>query len=920
MSAHDSPSLSTVPGSRWWRVDFHTHTPHSTDYRNRAVTSRDWLVAHMRAGIDVVCVTDHNGGGFINDLKAEYSRILAESIAGTITDFRPLVIFPGVELTTAEDIHLLAIFGPDKDGSAISSLLGEVGIQGRQEGDAALQLRDGIKTILENAGKGAFDCIFIPAHVNGPKGLITDGNARAKLEVLAHTAIYALECSWNTNFDWAAEIDPVSDSQNKVFSTVYGSDSHDLSEIGRRSTWVRMEAPTLDGLRIALMDGDGVVAEYNPSSSMPGPPDHLWIEEILLTKAKHLDPTTPLRISLNPGLNTVIGGRGSGKSTILELVRKATYRSDDLGSDGETDLRVQHDSLVEEALNERPDAEIQVTYVRRGQKSRFVLKGSASPLVPELHSHDPAAGWTQSNLPHYEWRGLYPLRIYSQKELYGFRKGTAKLLAEIDADPSIGRATWQDEFDNLFNAVLQHSIKETELKLEQGKLPGLLARREDLAQQLSALESAGQKEVLQAFNLRRTQQAEITRWDDPVQKLVREIDDLANKLSVSSLRLSRLPGSVDEVPEVELETAAETVRKAFEAAKAALEGIGITLTEAKEKWNEDRRNSKWSKALEEARRAYEALAALVTPEQAANPGIYGQLVQQLESIDSQLNAYREQERQLVETTRDKELKHADLEKHREKISEKREQFLQRVFADRSDIKISLVRFGDKDDAKRRLREVLQRLDSSPELEELVEKLYSQTVTTERLRTFKQALEEAAAIADRHESFEGVVLGKALCSHLSKRTTEDWVRLKTWFPSDNLKIKVSRDGETAPNVDLGRASPGQVATAVLAFLLAYGDQPLILDQPEDDLDNEMIFKIIVNELRRNKRRRQVILVTHNPNLVVNANADMIFPLNSSQGPTRLPHSGTLQQPEVRNLVCALMEGGKRALVQRFRRMV
>ncbi|MFM2169614.1 MAG: hypothetical protein RIS79_3985, partial [Verrucomicrobiota bacterium] len=80
----------------------------------------------MRAGIDVVCVTDHNGGGFINALKAEYDQMLSGNMAGTIADFRPIVLFPGVELTTAEDIHLLAIFGPDKDGSAISSLLGEV--------------------------------------------------------------------------------------------------------------------------------------------------------------------------------------------------------------------------------------------------------------------------------------------------------------------------------------------------------------------------------------------------------------------------------------------------------------------------------------------------------------------------------------------------------------------------------------------------------------------------------------------------------------------------------------------------------------------------------------------------------------------------------------------------------------------------
>jgi predicted ATPase len=94
----------------------------------------------------------------------------------------------------------------------------------------------------------------------------------------------------------------------------------------------------------------------------------------------------------------------------------------------------------------------------------------------------------------------------------------------------------------------------------------------------------------------------------------------------------------------------------------------------------------------------------------------------------------------------------------------------------------------------------------------------------------------------------------------------------------------------------------------------------LDQPEDDLDNQMIYTVIVEELRRNKRNRQVILVTHNPNLVVNGNADMIFPLDASEGPTQLRYSGTLQNPHVRDAVCRVMEGGERALEQRFRRMI
>ena len=57
--------------------------------------------------------------------------------------------------------------------------------------------------------------------------------------------------------------------------------------------------------------------------------------------------------------------------------------------------------------------------------------------------------------------------------------------------------------------------------------------------------------------------------------------------------------------------------------------------------------------------------------------------------------------------------------------------------------------------------------------------------------------------------------------------------------------------------------------MLAFLLAHGDEPLVLDQPEDDLDNQIIYSLVVTQMREDKLRRQIIVVTHNPNIVVTA---------------------------------------------------
>ena len=99
-------------GARWWRFDFHTHSPASYDYGKgpdqEALSKRSprqWLLDFMAADIDCVAVTDHNTAGWIDKLKSEYKALEREQPHG----FRELHLFPGVELTVHGGAHLLAI-------------------------------------------------------------------------------------------------------------------------------------------------------------------------------------------------------------------------------------------------------------------------------------------------------------------------------------------------------------------------------------------------------------------------------------------------------------------------------------------------------------------------------------------------------------------------------------------------------------------------------------------------------------------------------------------------------------------------------------------------------------------------------------------------------------------------------------------
>ena len=133
----------------------------------------------------------------------------------------------------------------------------------------------------------------------------------------------------------------------------------------------------------------------------------------------------------------------------------------------------------------------------------------------------------------------------------------------------------------------------------------------------------------------------------------------------------------------------------------------------------------------------------------------------------------------------------------------------------------------------------------------------------------------------------------------------------------MQYSTSGDGQSFRPIQEG--SPGQKTAALLAFLLSYGEEPLILDQPEDDLDNHLIYDLIVTQLREVKRRRQIIVVTHNANIVVNGDAELVVALAARGGQTQKECAGSLQEKKVRDTICSVMEGGRKAFEQRYRRI-
>jgi energy-coupling factor transporter ATP-binding protein EcfA2 len=152
---------------------------------------------------------------------------------------------------------------------------------------------------------------------------------------------------------------------------------------------------------------------------------------------------------------------------------------------------------------------------------------------------------------------------------------------------------------------------------------------------------------------------------------------------------------------------------------------------------------------------------------------------------------------------------------------------------------------------------------------------------------------------------------------SFRESVDPLALEVIAIEDRIGIELNVSSAGQPKFrDASDLSRGQKCTALLPILLARRDSPLIIDQPEDNLDNHFIFETVVNAVQRLKRRRQMIFITHNANIPVLAEADLMLVMNSDGRIGFVEKAGTVD--ECREQIIDLLEGGREAFELRSKR--
>lgn len=870
-------------GARWWKFDFHTHTPKSNnDYGRGDVnlknkTAEEWLLDYMRTDIDCIVVTDHNSGEFIDDIKIAYQNLKTTNNP----EFREIYIFPGVEISGNSGVHILAILDISKTKSDIASLLGACGYSGNF-GESNTATSKSAKEVIEEINTAGG--IAILAHIDDNRGLFKE---------ITLPQLYT--------------------SEKAKWSFVSGSDSHLPSEIGRRWTWVKMEKPCLEGLKLALLDGDLSIKRFDEYPNNPNNYSNLIIKNLEIKNAKYSGNGNSLKIDFSPWLNCIIGGRGTGKSTIIEFLRVVFRRTKELEFVPKLKQNFEDFFRTPKSREDKGILKENTEIISNSLKDEtdFLLQWSKDGSLSSIKIKNDSGEFVDSQGDIYS---RFPIRIYSQKQIFEMADSPESLLKIIDSSLEIGFKEWEIDFEQQCAKYRSLKTKIRELNLHIKTEKNILGELEDIKKKISIFEQGQNSEVLKKYQRIISEEKELDAFKKSIQDNIDELKEIVIELITPNEDIISKSNHSDELKKIieYFTTLSTEYNSEFNNLKTKLNTL---LTDYTNKID----TSQWKAYILAIKNNYEKFVHELKNLGIENPNEYGRLIQLKQNAEKKLEQINDYKKTISEIQLQANELFEKIKELRKHISQKRSDFINSVLSNNQYVKIEIVECGDNKNLQNEFRNLINResgfdtdILSTDSDDGILNPLYNQ-FSYDRLQELKNLIKNI-----KFDNAERAPKDRRFYTYIQEKVTEEMIdNIELWFPQDTAKISYSRDGNNYLSIDQG--SPGQKTAAILAFILAYGLEPIILDQPEDDLDNHLITDLVVKQIRENKKRRQIIIVTHNPNIVVNGDAEKVTSLDFHHGQIQISSEGCLQKKEIRKEICEIMEGGKDAFRQRYRRI-
>lgn len=944
-------------GSRWRKWDLHFHTPKSYDYRSKGLSARDLVDRLKKAEIEVVAITDHHvmDVGFIEEMRVA---------AGD-----DITVLPGIEFASylggKDSVHFIGIFAEDVDAAFIGTeLLARSGINrqrasGRTEQQIYVDFLETAKLIRELGG-----LVSVHAHgkANGIEGIGNNTALKRQFKTdLLFEYVDVLEIGSQER---------VRDYEDIVFPSigfkralVVGSDDHGGGEYpSSKVCWIKAD-PTFAGLKMALREP----GERFCLDSIPQALTKLHSNKTKYIKSisfSHL-PSMPKgeawlygEVPLNPGLVAIIGNKGAGKSALADCIGLLGSCSTSDAFSFLVDSRFRHPKTGRaqhiEATMKWYDGEPRIRRLDEEiapdepERVKYLPQNFVEQVCNELATagggrfEDELKKVIFSKLEHADRLGMRTL-----DELLSFRTeeihrearsllsrlhqlGEERALLERRLDPSV-RSNLEQRIARKREEIQSHDAAKPPEQppphldpSREGVLVGDMARLSELNNEKRIVTGRIIEKEQDAANL----QIKIATADKLLGKLSiisRSIQDSITDLTAEASALG-----LDASALVEFSIREDVVRRAKDDALAALDNIKLSiygdsdntvgirrklfdiereieevqerLTKPLQEYQEYlRRKEEWERKREELIGSADDPDSLEGLESELRqlseiPERVTEIQALQESIAMQLHELRNKEadvfRELYAPVQEFVQTHPLANEHLK--LEFRVEVVDNEFVDGLLSFLNQNRAGSfygSDDGAKVAKRLVAPVDWS---------------NWESVLGFLRSVIEHLHFDHRPgRSNARVALSDQVKKGKDVAGLYNWLYGLTYL---NNRYVLRWDGK-----DIAQLSPGERGTLLLIFYLLVDDSdlPLIIDQPEANLDNMTVAEKLVHCMRFARQRRQVIVVTHNPNMAVVCDADQVIHASLDRlGGNRITYeTGALENPIMNKFTLNILEGGR-----------
>ena len=842
---------------------------HGMDASTYAEALRDVCLAEK---IQVVGLADH---GTVADAEIMRNVLVAAGI----------VVFPGFEVATTEKVHWACLFPEDTSEQQLERYLGRLELTNPEDG--ARPSRLGGQQLLQCVDELGGFCFA--AHATSDSGLL---NGKFN-NLWADARLQAAQIPGKID-DLPQEYKPIALNKNLNYKRDHPVALINAKDVAkpddlrgpRASTFIKMTRPCFSSFLMAFKDQESRVRLSDDLQER----FYSRIDSISI-EGGYFDG---LSAKMSGHLNAVIGGRGTGKSTLLECLRYAMdvpHKSDDAIRQG--------DQIVKENLGKAGGRVVlklrsaanhmqPYTVIRRyGEPSRVIdEQGNESRLHPG--------------------RDLLPgIEIYGQNEIYELARSPGALTRVLDRFLPES-AEQQARLDSALRKLRENSERLAKAQEQKDEIERHIAQLPKLEEQVRQFKEQGLEEKLKQVPLLEKERQlgprileEVKRTRDGQQQFRESQPD---QVFLSDKALEGLP----HAPLLQrgrqlLDNLGTTLRqklgeidKAIGETETSLAGLVTELSEA-------------LVASEiQLEKEFAKLPAVAGKDGKEIGRAYQRLLREIEQVrpsQTRLKTVDALVKELEQARRNLLGEISDIRSARTATKQKAVKGLNKRLAGK--LRITIV----PDGLRKPLREFLQDMPGvGARKTEWVDEAQGLTV-----------MGLVAAVGEGRDALQGKGWGltSGVAETLTRMTAAQVYGLEAIDIEDrvSLELNVSHTGEQYRALD--RLSNGQQCTAILHLLLLDNPDPLIMDQPEDNLDNAFIAERIVQELRAAKTERQFLFATHNANIPVFGDAEWIGVCSASEDRAEMPveAQGSIDIPLIRDQVASILEGGKEAFMQR-----